>query len=217
MNTAHNSQSDNHEEQSVVIVDDSPDNLRLLVGILSERGYKVRPAPSGVRALATVRRDPPELILLDIMMPDIDGYEVCRQLKADKQTQDIPVIFLSALDEVFNKVKAFKVGGVDYITKPFQVEEVLARVNTHLCLHSLQRCLEKKNLELQTTLDEVKQLRGLLPICQHCKKIRIETPGEPDCWQTVEEYFSRENKVKFSHGICNDCLSEYYPEVYKRR
>ncbi len=136
------------EKQSIVIVDDSPDNLRLLVGILSERGYKVRPAPSGIRALATIQKDPPALILLDIMMPGMDGYEVCEQLKADKQTQDIPVIFLSALNEVFNKIKAFKVGAVDYITKPFQVEEVLARVNTHLVLRYQQNILALQNKEL---------------------------------------------------------------------
>lgn len=91
------------EEQSIVIVDDVPDNLRLLTGILKDRGYKVRPAPSGARALATIRKEPPDLILLDIMMPDMDGYEVCRQLKAQDGTKDIPIIFLSALHEVFDK------------------------------------------------------------------------------------------------------------------
>ncbi len=136
------------EEKGIVIVDDSPDNLRLLVGILSERGYKVRPAPSGVLALATIRKDPPELILLDIMMPDMDGYEVCNQLKADRQTKDIPVIFLSALNEVSDKIKAFKAGGVDYITKPFQVEEVLARVHTHLIIQDQQKALALQNEEL---------------------------------------------------------------------
>jgi diguanylate cyclase (GGDEF)-like protein len=136
------------EEQGIVIVDDTPDNLRLLVGILKERGYKVRPAPSGIRALATVRKEPPDLILLDIMMPGMDGYEVCKQLKVDERTKDIPVVFLSALNEVFDKVKAFKAGGVDYISKPFQVEEVLARVNTHLTIRAQQKALTLQNKEL---------------------------------------------------------------------
>lgn len=142
-------QSNNLSEQSIVIVDDSPDNLRLLVGILHERGYKVRPAPNGDRALATVRKNPPDLILLDIMMPGKNGYEVCQELKADNQAKDIPVIFLSALNEVFDKVKAFRAGGVDYITKPFQVEEVLARVHTHLKLRVQQKALESQNAELK--------------------------------------------------------------------
>ncbi len=136
------------EEHSIVIVDDMPANLRLLNVILKDQGYKVRPAPSGTRALATIRKEPPELILLDIMMPDMDGYEVCRLLKADRRTMDIPVIFLSALNEVFDKVKAFKEGGVDFITKPFQVEEVAARVRMHVTLRAQQKALSKQNEEL---------------------------------------------------------------------
>lgn len=137
------------EKQSIVIVDDMPDNLRLLTGILNEQGYKVRPAPSGTRALATIHKEPPALVLLDIMMPDMNGYEVCRQLKAVELTSDIPIIFLSALNEVFDKVKAFKAGGVDFITKPFQVEEVLARVRTHLTIRAQQEALALKNEELK--------------------------------------------------------------------
>ena len=136
-------------EQSIVIVDDSPDNLRLLVEILHEQAYKVRPAPNGERALATIRKDPPDLILLDIMMPGRDGYDVCRELKGDPETADIPVIFLSALNDVLDKVKAFRAGGVDYITKPFQVEEVLARVHTHLMLRAQQKTLELQNERLR--------------------------------------------------------------------
>ena len=143
------------EGHSIVIVDDMPDNLRLLASILQERGYKVRPAPSGNRALATIRKEPPSLILLDIMMPDMDGYKVCRHLKKDESTRDIPVIFLSALNEVFDKVKAFKAGGVDYISKPFQVEEVLIRVNTHLTI-----CAQQKALKIQN--DALKEKNALI-------------------------------------------------------
>jgi len=157
--------SDIRGSQSIVIVDDLPDNLRLLTAILTESGYKVRPAPNGNRALATICKDPPDLILLDIMMPEMDGYEVCRQLKADQRTRDVPVIFLSALNEVFDKIKAFKAGGVDYIAKPFQVEEVLLRVNTHLMICAQQRALELQNQELieQTALiTEQKEKLALL-------------------------------------------------------
>lgn len=149
MNSAQGPMPAHIKEPSIVIVDDMPDNLRLLTGILKERGYKVRPAPSGTRALATIHKEPPALILLDIMMPDMEGYEVCRQLKSDEATSDIPIIFLSALNEVFDKVKAFKAGGVDFITKPFQVEEVLVRVKTHLTIRAQQEALAKKNQELE--------------------------------------------------------------------
>ncbi|MCB0210085.1 MAG: hybrid sensor histidine kinase/response regulator [Anaerolineae bacterium] len=139
---------------TILVVDDTRANLRLLVEILSKQGYHVRPATNGDRALAAAQADPPDLILLDIMMPDPDGYEVCSQLKAHEQTRQIPIIFLSALNEVFDKVKAFSVGGVDYITKPFQVEEILARVETHLALRQLQKHLETKNQQLEQEITE---------------------------------------------------------------
>lgn len=137
-----------NRQESIVVVDDTPENLRLLIEILSEQGYRVRPAPNGELGLGSIEKEPPDLILLDILMPDMDGFEVCRRLKADERLRDIPVIFISALNEVFDKVTAFDVGGVDYITKPFQVEEVLARVRTHLTLVSLRRSLEAQVVEL---------------------------------------------------------------------
>jgi PleD family two-component response regulator len=133
---------------NILVVDDTPQNLRLLVSILQKQGYEVRPVPNGKLALSGARGFLPDLILLDIMMPEMDGYEVCSQLKAEERTKDIPVIFISAIDELVDKVKAFEVGGVDYITKPFQVEEVLARVETHLALQRLQKSLQNKNDEL---------------------------------------------------------------------
>ena len=124
---------------SILIVDDTPGNVLLLVRMLTERGYKARTALSGKLALQAVRAEPPDLILLDIAMPEMNGYEVCQQLKADAALKDIPVIFISALNETIDKVKAFRVGGVDYVTKPFQFEEVYARVQTHLQLHRLEK------------------------------------------------------------------------------
>lgn len=132
----------------ILIVDDTRANLRFLAEILTSQGYLVRPALDGQTALASSLARPPDLILLDIMMPQMDGYAVCAALKANALTKDIPVIFLSALNEVLDKVKAFEMGGVDYITKPFQVEEVLVRVETHLTLRFLQQQLEQKNAQL---------------------------------------------------------------------
>lgn len=134
---------------NILIVDDTPANLEVLGGMLKEHGYKVRQATSGEMALRTARNNAPELILLDIMMPGMDGFEVCRQLKADVMLRDIPVIFISALSETMDKVKAFGVGGVDFVTKPFQFEEVEARVATHLALRRQQRLLEERNTELR--------------------------------------------------------------------
>ncbi len=126
-------------QPNILIVDDTPANLDVLSSMLTKRGYKVRPAPSGSLALRAARSTPPDLILLDILMPEMDGFTVCRELKADVTTQDIPIIFISALDDALDKVKAFQAGGVDYITKPFQLEEVLARIDNHLALDRLRK------------------------------------------------------------------------------
>jgi two-component system, NtrC family, sensor kinase len=142
--------SNNNYKGNILVVDDTPENLRLLVAVLNEKGYQTRPVPHGKLAISAAQLNPPDLILLDILMPEIDGYEVCTQLKANDKTKQIPVIFLTAVNEVLDKVKAFAVGGVDYITKPFQIEEVLARVETHLALVSTQKSLAAKNEELAT-------------------------------------------------------------------
>jgi PAS domain S-box-containing protein len=147
---------------NILLVDDTPNNLRLLSAMLIEQGYAVRRVVNGQMALKTAQAYPPDLILLDIKMPDMNGYEVCQHLKAIGQTQNIPVIFISALDEVLDKVKAFAVGGVDYITKPFSEEEVFARVENILTLRKLQLLLQKQNQQLQYAEIERQQLKETL-------------------------------------------------------
>ncbi len=132
---------------NILIVDDTPANLTLLTGMLKGKGHRVRPVPGGKLALKAVESEPPDLVLLDINMPEMDGYEVCGWLKQDIRFRDIPVIFISALTEALDKVKAFGTGGVDYITKPFQFEEVEARVETHLKLRRYQVSLETQVAE----------------------------------------------------------------------
>ena len=142
---------------NILAVDDVHANLRLLSEILTQDGHTVRPVPDGKLAINSAKAAPPDLILLDIMMPNISGYEVCEQLKADERTRDIPIIFISALNQVFDKVKAFSVGGVDYVTKPFHPDEVLARVNAHLTLRYLQKQLQEQNVRLQQEISERKR------------------------------------------------------------
>jgi len=217
MNTEHSDVS----RGNILVVDDTPANLRLLAGILTDHGYAVRPVPNGKLALWGARGTmPSDLILLDIVMPDMDGYEVCQQLKADERTRDIPVIFLSALDDVSDKIRAFSVGGVDYITKPFQEEEVLARVRAHLMLRTLQKAieernaqleeknvqLEEKNVQLEEAIANVRTLRGLLPICAGCKKIR----DDKGYWNQIEAYVESHSDARFSHGICEECADRLY-------
>jgi DNA-binding response OmpR family regulator len=156
-----------------MIVDDNPANLRLLEDMLLQQGHEVRSFPRGRLALAAALRSPPDLILLDINMPEMNGYEVCERLKATGEVADIPVIFLSALNETQDKVKAFRSGAVDYISKPFQFEEVHARVETHLKLHDLQRALKLQNEHLEETVAartrELAEANERLTILDHSK------------------------------------------------
>jgi len=149
-----NDGADRTDRGNILVVDDTPANLRLLSGMLKNEGYKVRPVPNGKLALQAAESNPPDLILLDINMPEMDGYDVCQHLKQDENLREIPVIFISALTETMDKVKAFTVGGVDYVTKPFQFEEVQARVETHLKLR-------RQSLELQEKYEQLRQLEEL--------------------------------------------------------
>jgi diguanylate cyclase (GGDEF)-like protein len=146
----------------ILIVDDNPINLDLLSGMLLDRGYRVRVATNGRRALSAARSAIPDLVMLDINMPEMDGYEVCRQIKLDEQTRDIPVIFISALDNALDKVKAFQTGGADYVTKPFQFEEVLARIEIQLKISRLQREMERKNEELEQSNLQLERANRML-------------------------------------------------------
>ncbi|MBD1891732.1 response regulator [Coleofasciculus sp. FACHB-SPT9] len=146
----------------ILIVDDTPDNIRFLSSLLLDKGYNVRKSINGQMALTAVKTLQPDLILLDINMSGMNGYEVCERLKKDTETSSVPVIFLSALDDVLDKVKAFQVGGVDYITKPFQIEEVLARIQNQLTVQSLQTQLKNQNSQLQQALGDLKKAQAQL-------------------------------------------------------
>jgi DNA-binding response OmpR family regulator len=141
---------------NILVVDDTPQNLHLLVDILTEYDYKVRPVPNGKLALSAAKINPPDLILLDIMMPGLDGYEVCKQIKSDPKIKNIPVIFISAVSETVDKVKAFAVGGADFITKPFQMHEVLMRVRHQLAIKNLEQQLKSNNKHLRQTIAQLK-------------------------------------------------------------
>jgi PleD family two-component response regulator len=192
------------DQYEILIVDDNSDNLRFLKLTLEKRGYLVRAASDGPLALQSVSAKLPDLILLDVKMPEMDGYEVCRRLKSDDRSREVPVIYISALNETIDKVKGFKSGGIDYITKPIEPEEVYARVETHLSLRDLQKKLQDKITQLQKAMDEIKILRGIIPICIYCKKIR----NDEGCWEQMEQYIRNRSEAEFSHGICQECAKK---------
>ena len=168
-----------HDENlgDILIVDDNVSSLRVLQKLLSDEGYQVRSARDGATALMIAVTDPPDLILLDVMMPEVDGFAVCRQLKDYAETKDVPVIFVSGLDEVVDKVRGLEAGGVDYITKPYKIEEVQVRVRTHLTLYRLSRELKRR----------VKELSGISRIAQ----IVATTADLTETLTAVSEQISR--------------------------
>lgn len=188
----------------LLMVDDNVFNLRLLSDCLSSVEFKLLVAKDGSEALERAESGKPDLILMDVMMPDINGFEICRKLKEKESTKDIPVIFITALSETEDKVQGFEAGGVDYITKPFRYEELLVRIRTHLTI----RWQHKK---LEEALLKVKLLSGFIPICCNCKKIR----NDEGFWEQIEVYIRERSEAEFSHSICPDCMKKLYPEYAK--
>jgi DNA-binding response OmpR family regulator len=184
-------------KDAILVVDDQPANLKVLLSFLQTHSFQIYVADSGLRALNILSKVAPDLILLDVMMPDIDGFETCRRIKTDQRLAGIPVVFMTALDSIEDKLAGFSAGGVDYITKPFQQVEVLARIKTHITLRKRER-------ELEHALAELKTLSGILPICSYCKQIR----NDKGYWQQVEEYISQHSQAMFSHGLCPGCYKK---------
>lgn len=207
------------EKDTILVVDDQIENVHLLSRILLQEGYAVETATNGLDAVAIAHASLPSLILLDVMMPGMDGYEVCRRLKDEESTRDVPVIFISAMSTTPDKVKAFTLGGVDYVPKPFHAKEVLARVKAHLDLLHLRKQLEVRNAELQqrnadlqAALDTIQTLSGLIPICAWCGR-RIE--DETGAWLTVEDYIEAHSDATFTHGMCPDCYEKQHQKAMK--
>lgn len=208
------SESNSPQLPLILIVDDVPKNIQVLGSILEKEECEIAIATDGNQALELIDEVLPDLILLDIMMPGMDGYEVCDRIKAAPKTKDIPVIFLTALIETKDIVKGFQTGAIDYVTKPFHSTELLARVRTHLDLKKARDTQEKLISDLQDALSEIKTLRGILPICVKCKNIR----DDHGYWKQIEEYIQNHTDAMFSHGICPKCEDKLYgdQEWYKK-
>lgn len=172
----------------ILVVDDNPENIRVLSALLENHGYDVSACVSGERALAAVHHRKPDLVLLDVNMPGLNGFQVCERMRADSELRRIPVIFLTARTRSEDVINGLAVGAVDYVSKPFQPEELLARVATHI--------------ELSRSRLEIHELRDLLPVCAWCHRVR-EDDGY---WESMERYVASHGGPKTTHGICPDCL-----------
>ena len=192
------------KKNNILIVDDTPENLSVLRQLLTDQGYQVRPALSGELALKAVKAHPPDLILLDILMPEMDGYEVCRILKSNEETAHIPIIFISALTEIKGIIKAFQAGGVDYITKPFRTEEVMARVQTHLDLQNAIRDKEESSMMLQTILESIDNT--IVTVDSQLEILNTNRPLTHICGIGQEEITTFEERLKIGTGPCVEAL-----------
>jgi sigma-B regulation protein RsbU (phosphoserine phosphatase) len=210
---------------TILIVDDSPDQQALLRAILGKAGHADVISADSARDAAAVLNLTGEsasqridLILMDVLMPEQDGVETCRQIKRCAHLQDVPVIMVTAKNDLTNLQEAFAAGAMDFISKPVNSVELLARVSSALLLKqemdrrkNRELELRRSNEELQKALKEVKVLRGLIPICASCKKVR----NDSGFWQQLEEYLGEHSEAEFSHGICQPCIKKLYPGVYQ--
>ncbi|MCI5191002.1 MAG: hybrid sensor histidine kinase/response regulator, partial [Candidatus Electrothrix sp. AS4_5] len=185
----------NHQTKStLLIVDDQPANLNVLLSFLKEQDLELRILQSGVQALAFLEETVPDIILLDVLMPDLDGFETCRRIKADERFVDIPIIFMTALDTIKDKVTGFKAGGVDYITKPFQQTEVLIRINTHINLRKKAQKLKETQEELLIQKNKLEALINSIPDPIYIKDIKNKYIG---CNQAFEKVAGRSKQDIF--------------------
>ncbi|MDM8560950.1 PleD family two-component system response regulator [Candidatus Parabeggiatoa sp. HSG14] len=196
------------QKDTLLIVDDTQENIGVLFDFLMSHGFKILVAENGEDALENAQEEHPDLILLDVIMPGIDGFETCNQLKNSKKTQEIPIIFMTALSDTLDKVKAFKLGAVDYITKPFQQEEVLARVNTHLTLRKLQKELQAQTEALQNANEELQRLATLDSLTQLANRRRLDEYLHREWRRAIRE------KTPLSVILCDIDYFKYYNDSY---
>ena len=187
----------------ILAVDDEYINTQVIKSLLREE-YDVLTALNGQEAIDQVKRYMPDLILLDVMMPDMSGFEVCKIIKDDAQSADIPIIFLTALDTHDGQLEGLELGAIDYLAKPIKFQLLKLRVRNHIAMLEQRDQLIRKNEELEAALARVKQLEGIIPICMYCKKIR----DDQQSWQQLESYISNHSEARFSHGMCPQCAEE---------
>ena len=205
--------SDSAKIPIILVVDDTPQNLQLVAGLLD--GAIICDlcfATSGAETVETLQNMTPDLILLDVNMPGMNGFDCCRTIRDNPKWQDIPVIFLTAQRESEFIVKGFEAGGNDYVVKPFESRELLARVQLQLELKQKRDELQCRNAELEEAIGRIKTLEGIIPICMYCKKIRDDNSS----WQQLEEYISEHSDALFSHGVCPECFQVQMEQIRQR-
>ena len=183
----------------ILLIEDEPGLVLTLSDLLAAEGHTVESATDGVTGLAKAASEPFDAIILDVMLPGKNGLDVCREIR--QRGSDVAILMLTAKTQIIDRVVGLKLGADDYLTKPFDPEELRARVHVGIRMVTLQERLAERVAELEEALANVKQLRGLLPICSYCKRVR----ADGNYWEQVEQYVSTHSDATFSHGICPTC------------
>ncbi len=208
----------NNGKSKILIIDDEPLIIRLLEEALKD-DYEICSSPGGLNAIRDLKNRCPDLILLDVMMPDISGFDVCRLIRTEEAFSAIPVIFLTAMDTIDYEMKGLEAGGIDFLFKPVNLNLLKLRVRNHLELkRRIELIREQRDLlasqkeELEAALIRIKRLEGIIPICMHCKRIRTDDA----IWHNIVHYITEHTDAHFSHGLCPECAAQFYPEFAKR-
>jgi phosphoserine phosphatase RsbU/P len=200
---------------SILVAEDDAATRRILELTLAKQGHQVRTCANGEEAWQVIHDpNPPSLLILDWMMPGVDGIEICRRIRAQPKYHPVYLILLTARSDKGSVVEGLRSGADDYVSKPFDSEELQARVNVGLRMLELQQKLADRVSELELAMAQVKRLQGLLPICMYCKKIR----NDENYWQEVESYLAKFTQASFSHGVCPECYEKHLlPELERLR
>lgn len=195
----------------ILVVDDDQDFVQAMAALLEHDGHAVLTALNGREGVLRARQELPDLILLDVMMPELNGFDVCRIIKSEAQFEDIPILFLTALDSLDGEAMGLELGGIDYLTKPVNLPLLRMRIRNHLELKrradlvkEQRDLLAQRNRDLEVALARIKRLEGILTICMRCKKIR----NDAEVWESLEKYLTEHTDAFFSHGYCPDCVKE---------
>ena len=196
-------------KNTILVVDDDPDIRLATARVLDKAGYSVAEAENGTEALGLIHETRPDLVLLDVVLPDMDGYEVCRRIKTDQHLKGTYVLMVSGTRTASDDQSAgLEIGADGYINRPLPNREILARTQAMFRIVHAERERDRLIGELQEALAKIKTLSGLLPICSYCKKIR----DEKGYWNQVEVYIQKHSDADFSHSICSECMEKYFPE-----
>lgn len=195
------------EKSRILVVDDEITTLTMVAESLKKENFDILIAHNGRQAIAACLQEKPDLVLMDVMMPEMNGYQACREIKKHVELADLPIIFLTSADTFADEQEGLEAGAIDYLAKPVNLTLLKMRVRNHLEMKKKNDLVKQQKAELEAALARIKRLEGIIPICMYCKSIR----NDKNSWERLEEYFEKHSDARFSHGICDKCKEIHFP------